>query len=530
MRVATIRRAATLLLPGALLAAAVTALPTGSAQAQDGTYYWLRSPAGAAATWTIGQLTDGTHADADPGLTADVVLGLAATGTGGEAAERATDWLAENADDYLHPFRPGKVRVTAAAKLALVASVQGRDPADFGGHDLITMLHSRLGPDGRFRDGAGRSVRHSRFDTSDRISQSLAVLALARTGDVPEHAVDRLAAGACPDGGYPLALSRWPGAGCLPETDATALTVQALIAAGRTAEAEPAVEWLLGQGQDRFGDYGPATQYGRTANSPVNAVSTARAAQAMVAADRSFQEQYEPRMGTELFQHRCDAPDKSLRGAVPFDRSSYPAEPSLSATALAMPALAGTWLFEIDGTAAAPEPHEIYCYSDWATTGTPSVGGDGGIDGGGIDGGSSGSSGSAVSSEGSYSVSTSTTSEGTTSEGSYSVSTTSEGSTSEGSYSVSTSTTSEGTTSEGTDSVSTTIEGGYSVSTSTSTEGSSTSEGGYSVSTTSEGSWSVTTTSEGSHTASTATGGSGSVSAGGGTSGGGGDLGGVSGG
>ncbi|WP_165986029.1 hypothetical protein [Streptomyces sp. YIM 98790] len=501
MRVATLRRAATLLLPGALLATAVTALPA-DAQAMDWSYYALRSPAGSAATWSIGRLTDGTHANGDHDLTADVVLGLAATGTGGEAADRATDWLEDRADDYLSPHGHGTSRVLRTAKLALVADVQGRDAADFGGHDLTSMLRGRLRPDGRFTEPGGR---HGRPTTADRISHSMAVLALARTGEVPEQAADFLAARPCPGNGYPLAFTRRPGTACVPDTDATAMTVQALIAAGRTTEAHLALDWLLAQGTYAYGQYGQLVQWSRTGGIGPDPVTTSRVAQALAAIGASGQQRYEVSLGLQFLQYRCSGQDKTLRGAVWY---GSPATPSLYATAQAMPGLAGTWLYGIDGTAADPEPHEIYCYSDWATTGTPSVGGDGGGDiGGAADGipgsavsgsGSSSSSGSSGGSSGGYAV-------GGTSEGGYSVSTstTTEGTTSEGGYSVTTSTTSEGGYSVTT---STTSEGGYSVSTSTTTEG-TTSEDGYSVttSTTSEG-----TTSEGT-TAGTSAGGDAAV-------------------
>ncbi|RKN05385.1 hypothetical protein [Streptomyces radicis] len=139
----SLRRAAALL-PVPLVAGAL--LLPGNASHADAPPE-LDDPAAAAATWAVSQLTDGTHASGDHGLTADLALGFAATGTAGDAAERATDWLAATADDYITRGDPGSGTVFAGglAKLALVASVEHRDPSDFGGLDLTALLLERLG-------------------------------------------------------------------------------------------------------------------------------------------------------------------------------------------------------------------------------------------------------------------------------------------------------------------------------------------------------------------------------------------------
>ncbi|TDC20763.1 hypothetical protein E1265_20480 [Streptomyces sp. 8K308] len=403
------RPAARVALAGALMAVALT-LPAANAAADAPPE--LRDPTAAAATWAVGQLTDATHANGDHGLTADIVLGLAASGTAGDAADRATDWLAENAADYItRGGNEGTVFAGGAAKLALVAAVEHRDPSDFGGQDLTATLLGRLQDTGRFTD-AGTTG-----DMSNQFTQSLAVLALDRTGEVPGSAVDFLASTRCADGGYPLSLRRNPDR-CVSDTDSTGMAVQALLAVGRTADAEPALDWLESQQQDDGG-------FGYDAASDPNSNSTALAVQALAAGDR---DEAAERGVTWLrsVQVGC-AGAAADRGAVGY------LEPianglALRATAQAIPALAGQPLGEIDGASSAPDTEPIDCTPDdgsaGATTDQPAAGGaaNGADPGGanGADGAASGDGGAADGADpgGSDAGSTSgATSDGATSDG-----------------------------------------------------------------------------------------------------------------
>ncbi|GAB2895901.1 hypothetical protein [Streptomyces mayteni] len=361
------RQATRVALAGALLAAALT-LPTGGAAADAPPE--LRDPAAAAATWTVGRLTEGTHASGDQGLTADIVMGLAATGTAGDTAELATDWLADNAADYVTRGTEGTVFAGGAAKLALVAAIEGRDPGDFGGQDLTGALLGRLQDTGRFTDAGAAG------DMSNQFTQSLAVLALERTDDVPDAAVEFLASTRCADGGYPLSLRRNPDR-CTSDTDSTGMAVQALLAVGRTADAEPALDWLESRQREDGG-------FAYDTTSAPNSNSTALAVQALYAGDRDAAAD----RGVDWLRTRqvgC-AGAAADRGAVGY------LEPvanglALRATAQAIPALAGLPLGDIDGTGAAtPEPRPIDCAPDDggpdATTGQPG----GAVDGSDTDG------------------------------------------------------------------------------------------------------------------------------------------------
>ncbi|MGW5949351.1 hypothetical protein ACWFRN_30750, partial [Streptomyces celluloflavus] len=214
----------------ALALAAAVLSPT--AAAADAPPPALTSPANSAVTWAAAQLKDGSNASGDQGLTADIVLALASTGTGGRVAAKATDWLAAHTGDYVDRGTPGKVFAGGAAKLALVAAVEHRDPTDFGGHDLVATLLGRLQGSGRFTDDLPTG------DMSNQFTQSLAVLALQRTGKLPSAAVDFLARSRCADGGYPLTFRADP-AKCSSHTDSTGLALGAARRGGAPAPPPP---------------------------------------------------------------------------------------------------------------------------------------------------------------------------------------------------------------------------------------------------------------------------------------------------
>ncbi|NGO72414.1 terpene cyclase/mutase family protein [Streptomyces boncukensis] len=370
-------------IPATALTATVLLLP-GTAQADAEADEDFTSPANAAATWMASQLTDDTHARGDHGLTADAVLALAATRTGGTVQKKATDWLAANSADYVNRGGAGRVFAGGAAKLALVAVVEGRDPAKFGGLNLTKTLRDRLQPSGRFTDNLPTG------DGSNQFTQSLAVLALERAGKAPAKAVTFLAKSRCADGGYPLAFKSDP-AKCKSHIDSTGLAVQALLSAGRTADAEPALEWLEDQqlkgGGFRDNSFGTP---------PANANSTALAVQALAAGGRI--EAAGKGVGwLRTVQVGCDGA-KADRGAVGYSKPKADGM-ALRATAQAVPALAGKSLADVDGKGSAPGLEPVTCEPGGGSSGTTSAGGTdsaGGSADGGTDGGADGGAASSV--------------------------------------------------------------------------------------------------------------------------------------
>ncbi|WP_345025896.1 hypothetical protein, partial [Streptomyces sedi] len=357
------RRAAALA-SGAVLTGALLAPVAAVADAPPE----LNAPAEAAAAWSVEQLTDGTHASEDHGLTADLVMGFAASGTAGDAADRATDWLAAHAADYARRGGADAVNAGGTAKLALVASIQHRDPGDFGGLDLTGMLRERMNEDGRFTDAAPTG------DMSNQFSQSLAVLALRRSGELPDLAVDFLASTRCETGGFPLSLSRNPDR-CNADTDSTGMAVQALVDAGQGAEAKPALDWLEGQQQENGG-------FGYNTSSAPNSNSTALAVQALLAGGRD-QAAADGLAWLRTLQAGCAAPAAD-RGGVGYMDPVIDGM-ALRATAQVIPALAEVPLGEIDGANASPAPGVIDCAPDDGSGGGTqgsAEGTDAGADGG----------------------------------------------------------------------------------------------------------------------------------------------------
>ncbi|MFD9910440.1 prenyltransferase/squalene oxidase repeat-containing protein [Streptomyces sp. NPDC059063] len=359
--------ATVLLPPGAAHAEPAAPAPEAAASAAP------KSPANAAATWMASKLTDGSNAKGDHGLTADIVMGLAATGTGGATQKKATDWLEANAGAYINKGTPGAVFAGGTAKLALVAAIEHRDPRNFGGHDLVKILTGRLQENGRFTDELPG-------DGSNQFTQSLAVLALQRTGGLEAKAVDFLAKSRCADGGYPLSFKT--GSECKSHTDSTGLAVQALLGAGRLDDAKRGLDWLQKQQlpDGSFRDNGFGTP-------PGNSNSTALDVQALAAGGRVEA----AAKGVAWLRSRqvgCAAPEAD-RGAVGYDKPKADGM-ALRATAQVVPALTGTSLAQVDGQGAADALEPIRCDADGGTSG----GGDnGGTDGGGSDGGTSGGSG-----------------------------------------------------------------------------------------------------------------------------------------
>ncbi len=313
-------------------------------------------PADAAAGWLTGELVDGEYltssfdADAngtidpatevspDPGLTADAVLAFAAAGSAGDAAEAATDWLESQVATYTGDGTTESY-AGALAKLSLVADVMGRDATDFGGQHLLARLAAQQSADGRFSDISAFG------DFSSPITQSLAIIALDRASPdgVPPAAVDFLVGVQCADGGFAADLSVLPCA--TGDVDATALSVQALLVAGRDAEAATAGTFLTGQ-QATDGSLG--TSGAANSNSTGVAVPALRALGESAAADQAADWLLSLQAGP--------AEPSEQRGAFAFDATGFDPLTATRATPQAVLGLAGVGLAEL----AAPSDPDAY--------------------------------------------------------------------------------------------------------------------------------------------------------------------------
>jgi hypothetical protein len=295
-----------------------------------------------AAGWLAGQLVDGERFEAvfdgvaypDQGLTIDAVLAFAAAKVADTNAAKATTWLARPEILTGYVGDGTEAYAGATAKLAFVAQVRGKNPAAFGGVDLVTRLRGLQAPSGRFSD------RSAWGDFSNAFSQSFALLALKRTpAGAPVSGAAYLAASRCPDGGFPLQFEQPT---CASEVDATAFAVQALIAVGRYADAAPGVTWLVSKqaADGSFADFAGLA----------NANSTGLAAQALLAAGRPFA-WLKARSFLLTLQVGCPSAD---RGAIAYTAAGFDPSTAPRATAQAVPGLTVSGLATL--TAAGSRP------------------------------------------------------------------------------------------------------------------------------------------------------------------------------
>ena len=222
-------------------------------------------------------------------------MALHAAGVGSASADRIADAVSHGVDAFIGPtaYRDPRARIAGATAKTLVAAVvAGRDTAHFGGYDLrAEVLGLMQGPDGprpgRFSD------QRTGSDTSNTVSQSLAVIGLARTGSVPVPAVTFLGRQQCPAGWFRMyaddgrTCSDGMGGDSSPDVDGTAMAVQAMLAAradgvpGLGSHIRRALDWLVAKQVDDGSFAG-----GQYTRSP-NANSTGLAAQALAAGGRA---------------------------------------------------------------------------------------------------------------------------------------------------------------------------------------------------------------------------------------------------
>ncbi|MBW4718263.1 peptidase [Saccharothrix obliqua] len=322
---------------------------SGTAHAEPVT---AKSPTEAAAGWLARQLVDGERFEVvaggtaypDQGLTIDALLAFDAAGVAQDNAAKALAWLGR--PDVVQGFvsdEEGSQYAGGYAKLALAVLAQGGDPTSFGGVDLVQGLLARQDPSGRFTD---RTSFPS--DLTNNFTQSIAVIALERHGAAPPAAVDYLAAGACPGGGYPLKFAQ---PRCEPQVDATAMAVQALLAAGRAADATAALDWLAArqQADGGFVDDGLPDAVAPNANSTGLAAQALRVGGRTAAADRA---------AAHLVGLQVGCGDAAA-GAIAYDAGGFRPGNAVRATAQAVLGLAGTSLLDISSAGdrpAAPVP------------------------------------------------------------------------------------------------------------------------------------------------------------------------------
>ncbi|MDG4833972.1 terpene cyclase/mutase family protein [Solwaraspora sp. WMMD1047] len=303
----------------------------------------------AAAGWLARQLVDGERLEVvfdgvaypDQGLTIDAIFTFAAAKQADTYATNAITWLAEPSVITGYIGDGIEAYAGATAKLALAAQVRGLDPASFGGVDLITRLTGLMAPSGRFSDQSAFG------DYSNMFSQSFAVIALDRAAGAPPQAVSYLSSSQCPDGGFPVQFAL---ATCTSDVDATAMAIQALVAAGEWHEAHAASQWLVAV-QAADGSF--------AAGGVANANSTGLAAQALVTTGRLLT-WWRARQFLLSLRVDCQG-DPGDRGAIAYAASGFDPSTAPRATAQAVPGLAGASLVNLSATGSRPDAPTLAC-------------------------------------------------------------------------------------------------------------------------------------------------------------------------
>ncbi|MEU0937724.1 prenyltransferase/squalene oxidase repeat-containing protein [Embleya sp. NPDC005971] len=295
--------------------------------------------AAAAAKWQAGELVAGGipgFAGSDWGLTIDTMMALAATRSEPTALGAAADAVAANVRRYNSAEEwglPGSRIAGATAKVLFAAVVADRDPTRFGGLDMrAETLDLIAGADAGEDAGRIRDKLTGSPDSGNTFGQSLAVLGLARSGGVPQSAVDFLIAQQCPSGGFRLYPGRLgsTGATCqdTPTTvldpDSTGMAVQALLSAaaeshsvGAASAARKGADWLKSRQREdgSFGGSGP------TAAS--NSNSTGLAGQALHAAGYAVESDRAAAwvLGHQITKDNAGAADKEI-GSIAYNAES----------------------------------------------------------------------------------------------------------------------------------------------------------------------------------------------------------------
>lgn len=302
---------------GAILVGGLILCPQSGASADEAP----DDAATSAVAWLESKsLQDGlvpTSADwGDVSITLDAVLAAAAT----DSVGAAETWLGAVGP---HLGERISIDVGLLGKALVAADAVGVDGTDVEGINLRQQALDSLGKGG----APGWAGIDEAPEGANAFGQSLIILGLARTGEVPPAAVDFLVAQQCADGGFPMFFGQGDGCGdAVSDPDGTALVVMALRSAaadcvqGADAPLETAVEWLVSQQQGNGSFLGapPWTAIQNTNSTGVIAGALARFDPA--AAQRAS----EWVAGMQLAAGATEA------GAISYDEASRTADPAMA--------------------------------------------------------------------------------------------------------------------------------------------------------------------------------------------------------
>ncbi|MDQ3663043.1 MAG: terpene cyclase/mutase family protein [Actinomycetota bacterium] len=293
-------------------------IPTGAAAAPA-------DKAHRAADWEVTQLRDGRINNVqfdftDWGLTIDTYFALVAADNHPAEASNVITTVSDNVREYVSfggDFFGGPV-----AKALLARRVAGMDASvESANLNLRRKLANLVAPTGRVKDSGVK-------DYSNTISQSFAVLAFARSGELPEEVATYLLRQQCDRGYFRLGMfNRECGRGAgQADVDATAYALQALVMARSEGVDLPAgavqdtERWLAGAQRDNGAFSGAGPTEGSNSN------STGLAAQALKLVGRDAAVRKAAGWVEDLQLTRADAAGTPARrdlGAIAYDPSHF---------------------------------------------------------------------------------------------------------------------------------------------------------------------------------------------------------------
>lgn len=263
-----------------LVATAATALGAGLLAVPAAQADTSRTPQTVnAADWLSGQVVDGVLYNeqfnfVDWGLTIDTLLALDAVGGYKAKVADIADALADDLGSYIGTGEESYAGSTAKALVA--AQAADKNPADFGGTDLVEATEARV-------DETGRLADQSAFGNFANVfGQAFAVKGLqAAESSEAAAATTFLLQQQCADGGFRLDFTATDTScsGDDAQTDSTAVAVDALLAQRGTPAVDAALDdaeaWLSGQQDATTGAFagGPGTETANTNSTAVAAVA-----------------------------------------------------------------------------------------------------------------------------------------------------------------------------------------------------------------------------------------------------------------
>jgi prenyltransferase beta subunit len=267
-----------------------------------------------------GGFGSGFSPDSTVGSTADALLAILAVG--GDPA--AIDQGGNTPITYLQANAASAATAGDVAKLIMAAVAAGENPRTFGDVDSVSKLEGMIGESGKIGG-----------DMDTFVSHILAVLALASTErPIPARAVDYIKAAQQEGGSW-----AWDGsAATAGDTNTTAFAVQALVAAGEAADSEAVAEAIAYYEGIQNDDGGWPYQNPSDFGTDTDANSTAVTIQALIAAGQDPEGAEWTVAGgstplTALEALQNDSGAFAWQAAVPDD--------NLLATLQALPAVAG---------------------------------------------------------------------------------------------------------------------------------------------------------------------------------------------